>query len=444
MNKKLYIIALLAAASLQLTSCSDDAGNIFDQSAAERLEQSKKNYAEALCAEGGLWEFQYFSNTEEPGYIFVCEFTADGAVTFHTDHKWIGNSYRSEKSLWEVISDNGTVLTFNSYNSLFHIFSDPDNITGPDAPTNESKEDINELGYGHNGDYGFMLMSNDGQSIRLMGKKRSLTAWLHRLPAETNVEEYLAGIRSIRNSFSKKFPILCLTEKENGARYDLAAFSSGVATVVPYLSTNPNAQTVTGNGIFTTEGFRFMNPLIVTRMDDTTWEVSEFTWNEDGALESDNALITAQAPGINLANVGHAWTLDKESMSESMKATHDAASEALQASTGNTFTLNNVEYAFNNNSGSLMFSVTLTVGRRTCRDFGSIEVNEAGTEATITLTEANKASADFDASVPEYTAFKNIISGQFSISNITPMNPESIVFTSKSNPEIYFTVNNKK
>lgn len=444
MNKKLYIIPLLAAASLSLSSCEESAGSIFDQSAAERLEQSKKDYADALCADGGIWEFQYFANHDEPGYVFVCEFTADGAVVFHTDHKWIGSTYKSEKSLWDVISDNGTVLSFNSFNTLFHIFSDPANITGKDAPTNDRKEDIDETGYGHEGDYEFLLMDNDGQSIRLMGKKRSLIAWLHRLPADTDPQAYLKSISDIRNSFSKKFTTLCLTEKATGARYDMTAFATGVPSVVPYLSTNPYAQTVTGNGIFTTEGFRFMNPLIVTRMDDTTWEISEFAWNEEGALESDNATITAQAPGINISEVSRAWTLDKTTMTEPMIAIHDAASAALQESAGSTFSLNAVELAFNSNNGKLLFSVTFTVGRRTCRDFGTIVVNEAGTEATIALTEANKASADFDAKVPEYTAFKALFSDEFTIENITPMNPEGIVFTSKTNPEISFAVNNKK
>lgn len=439
MNKKLYIIPLLAVAAAQLTSCSDDESGIFDDSAAERLELSKKSYSDALSAEGGLWEFQYFSNSEEPGYIFICQFEADGSVTFHTDHKWIGNTYKSEKSLWEVISDNGTVLTFNSYNSIFHIFSDPDNIVGPDAPTNEGS-DINELGYGHNGDYEFMLMSNDGQSIRLVGKKRGLTAWLNRLPADTDIQAYLSGIRDIRNSFSKKFPTLCLTEKATGARYDVNDFATGVASVMPYLTTNPYAQTVTGNGIFTTTGFRFMNPLIVTRMDDTTWQISDFIWNEEGALESDNALITAQAPGINLANVSLSWRLDKESLSPALLAAHDAASAATQAAAGTSFKMNNIDFGYNSNNSVLSFSITFTVGRRTCRDFGSITFNETDTEATIALTEANKASADFDATVPEYTAFKNMFCGEFSISNITPMDPTSVVFTSKSNPDVSFAV----
>lgn len=445
MNKKLYIIPLVASAALTLGSCEESAGGIFEQSAAERLEQSKKDYTEAICAEGGIWEFQYFANHDEPGYIFVCEFTADGAVVIHTDHKWINNTYQSEKSLWQVISDNGSVLTFNSYNALFHIFSDPANIVGPDAPTNESKEDIDETGYGHEGDYEFMLMDYDGQSIRMMGKKRALTAWLHRLPADVDIQAHLKSISDVRNSFSKKFPTMCLTEKATGARYDMTAFATGVPSVVPYLSTNPHAQTVKGNGIFTTEGFRFMNPLIVTRMDDSTWEISDFAWNEEGYLEADNAFITAQAPGINLANVSNTWQIDKTTMSETMLAAHDAASAATQASAkgGPTYTIGNIVFGYNSNAGNVEFSVTFTIGRRTCRDFGTITFNENDTEAIIELTSPNQASADFDIDAPDYTAFKKLFNDEFTVENVNPMDAATIKFTSKTNPEIYFTVKSR-
>lgn len=438
MNKKLYIIPLLAAASLSLSSCEESAGSIFDQSAAERLEQSKQDYADALCADGGIWEFQYFANHDEPGYVFVCEFTADGAVVFHTDHKWIGNTYKSEKSLWDVISDNGTVLSFNSYNTLFHVFSDPNNITGLDAPTNDEKKDIDETGYGHEGDYEFLLMDNDGQSIRLMGKKRSLIAWLHRLPADTDPQAYIKSISDIRNSFSKKFTTLCLTEKATGARYDMAAFATGVPSVVPYLSTNPYAQTVKGNGIFTTEGFRFMNPLIVTRMDDTTWEISEFAWNEEGFLESENAFITAQAPGVNLKNQSIKWVMDLESLSPAFKEIFDAASDDLYANFKKKLT--KVTFLYKTNKFNILFDVQ----GGACYDTGSIDFNDIDTEATIILTEADKQSTRCEEAAPKFKELKNVICDEYFTTNISPMNPEKIVFTSKSNPEIFFTIVNPK
>ncbi len=169
MKKSIY---LAAVAALALSSCSSDDDRIFDQSAADRLEQYKQEYAEVLTADGGLWSMEYFSNAEEPGYVFVMKFDKNGSVEISANHKWIGGEYKKETSLWKMIADNGPVLSFNSYNKLFHIFSDPANITGPYASEGESG-DINETGYGHEGDYEFQFMevSEDGQTVRLLGKK---------------------------------------------------------------------------------------------------------------------------------------------------------------------------------------------------------------------------------------------------------------------------------
>ena len=186
MNKSIYIAAF---AALALTACSNDSDSIFDQSAAERLEQYKKDYTEVLTADGGLWTMEYFSNPEEPGYVFVMKFDKNGSVVISANHKWIGGKFRQETSLWKMIADNGPVLSFNSYNKLFHIFSDPANIEGPDAPTGE-EGDINETGYGHEGDYEFQFMEvlDNGQTVRLLGKKRLYDNYIHRLDPSTDIE----------------------------------------------------------------------------------------------------------------------------------------------------------------------------------------------------------------------------------------------------------------
>ncbi|MDE6510862.1 MAG: DUF4302 domain-containing protein, partial [Muribaculaceae bacterium] len=194
MKKNIYISIL---AALALTACSNDSEEIFDQSAAERLEQYKKDYADVLTADGGLWSMEYFANPDEPGYVFVMKFDKNGSVDISANHKWIGGEFKQETSLWKMIADNGPVLSFNSYNNLFHIFSDPANIEGPDAPKGE-EGDINETGYGHEGDYEFQVMEvlDEGKTVRLLGKKRLYDIFLHRLDAATDIEGYLAEVKA--------------------------------------------------------------------------------------------------------------------------------------------------------------------------------------------------------------------------------------------------------
>ncbi len=443
--KKLYI-SLLALAALGFSGCNNDDSGIFDQSAAERLEASRIEYKDILTADGGLWALEYFTNTDEPGYLLLMQFGTNGAVEVSADHQWIGNKFKQETSLWDVISDNGTVLTFNTYNTLFHVFSTPENIEGAGAPKNEFGEDINELGYGHEGDYEFLLMSHDSEgNVKLIGKKHGMEAWLRKLPAATDPEQYLADVKARRSVFNSKFPEFTLVEP-SGAQYVVTGLSSGIPSVCPRdfngVEADPVTQTVSAHAVLTSKGFRFRKPLEVKRADDSTFEIAELNWQDDGSLASpDGCKVVAPAPGFNLQNARLSWLLDKESMSAKLAAVHDAASAALMANTGKNFDLRDVSYGYNSNNNKPAMSATIKVGTRLCRVFYDMTVSEDGHEVTFTVTNSNKASSDFDAAVPEYTAFVNMISGHFNIENGDAMNPTAIKFTSASDPDVYFTVN---
>lgn len=442
--KKIYF-PLLAAAALTFSACNNDDSGIFDTSAAERLELSRNEYKNILTADGGLWALEYFTNDDEPGYVMTMQFGTNGAVEISADHKWIGNRFQQETSLWDIISDNGTVLTFNTYNTLFHVFSTPENIVGNDAPKNELGEDINELGYGHEGDYEFLLMSHDSEgNIRLVGKKHGKVAWLRKLDSSVDPKEYLDAIKAKRAVFSSKFPDFVLTEP-SGATYTVNNLGSGIPSIFPRdfngVEADPVTQTVSAHGVLTAKGFRFRKPLEIKRADDSTFEIEELLWQEDGSLSCAEATITAPSASSNLSNSRLTWKLNKESMTEILKNAHDAASDALVASTGKSFDLRDVSYGYNALNGKPTMSITIKVGSRLCRDFCDFTVSEDGKEVTLTLTEANKASAEFDEKVPEYKTFKNMITGTFVATNADLMTPTTINMVSKTNPELSFSVN---
>ena len=55
--------------------------------------------------------------------MFV-KFGDNNAVTVASEK---GKADQTETSMYELIADSGPVLTFNTHNSLFHYFSDPNN-----------------------------------------------------------------------------------------------------------------------------------------------------------------------------------------------------------------------------------------------------------------------------------------------------------------------------
>ncbi|MDE6119012.1 MAG: DUF4302 domain-containing protein, partial [Muribaculaceae bacterium] len=279
MKKSLIYLPLAAMA---FAACDNTQDLIFDDSAAERLEMGKSEAVEKLTADGGLWAMEYFSNSDERGYVMLCRFSKDGSVEVSVNHEWqtVPYQFNQETSLWEITSDNGTVLSFCSHNDLFHVFSDPFNITGPFAPTNPDRndEDIDETGYGHSGDYEFQVMQcEDHNTMRLLGKKRSYNIWMHRLASDTDEKAFLDQVMTMTNGiFSNKFPKLFITDKESGEVF-VAHSSRGIMNVYPEAG-DSITQAREKHFITTADGIRFSSPFKVLRADGSEYEISEFAF----------------------------------------------------------------------------------------------------------------------------------------------------------------------
>lgn len=448
MNKTIYLAAFAAIA---LTACSNSQDEIFDQSAAERLEQYKKEYADVLTANGGLWSMEYFSNSDEEGYVFVVKFDTNGSVTISADHKWIGGKFQQETSLWKMIADNGPVLSFNSYNTLFHIFSDPANIVGPNAPTGESG-DIDETGYGHEGDYEFQVMevSEDGQTVRLLGKKRMIDIFLHRLDSSVDPEAYLADVRAVTDRFSKKFNNLEMVDAE-GHHYRVTDMYTAIPSVYP-LDGDAVSQTVSGNGIFTLAGFRFMNPLEVKKADDSTFEIHELFFTEDGAMKGENVADLRNISTLeNIMRADLTWTIDESSMTGKVKTLYEAANEAIVTALTAKDKLGATDLTYASVSGQIVPQLVTRIGSRICRDY--IEYDAVKDEATggimpsdqlhFSITGSNNTAAKYDGEVPAYKAFKDYLTGNFVMTASNPLSPDMIIVTDKNDATSSFAVKAK-
>ena len=154
--KKVFSIIICGAVVAGFTSCKNEEEDIFGESSALRLNHAVATYDDLLTSAENGWVMEYFANEEEQGYPMLVKFDKSGAVTFAAKNHYSSNDvYATEESLYEVIADNGPVLSFNSYNTLFHIFADPADI--PDTPIEES----DETGVGHEGDYEFVIYEGD-------------------------------------------------------------------------------------------------------------------------------------------------------------------------------------------------------------------------------------------------------------------------------------------
>ncbi len=444
MKKSLFIIPLLAIASV---SCNSTEDSIFENSAAERLDISRSEAKEKLLKDGGLWAMEYFSNPEEPGYVMLFRFDKDGSVEVSANHKWIGGQFRQERSLWKINSDNGTVLSFNTYNSLFHVFSDPANITGPDAPVNpDTDKDIDETGKGHEGDYEFMIMKDDDENaMRMLGKKRGYNIYMHRLPSDTDEREYLESLTDKVNVLDSKFKTFILTDAD-GAEYEITGLYGGVLSQFPRSVYDADgnliaegdavSQTTTANGVFTHSGFRFAEKYEVKKADDSEWEMPEFFWAEDGTLvnNEEGLRISAPSPVENMHDVSFKWKIDPASMTGKILDSYNEASAAVLAELGSKNKMGDIFLDWGNDSDSkLSFRLNGSLGTKKCYDYFTVAESK-GNSLTTTYTNSNSTSDKYNNQVPALWDFKKLLMGSYDVTIYDPMTPSKIHFSLKSDP----------
>lgn len=256
MKRFALFFALSALFLTSFNSCKNEEEDLFDQTSALRLEAAKKDYTALLTSASNGWAMEYFSIEKYKGYTMLVKFNSDGSVKFAAKDDLTSNKYTEEEgSLWEMIADNGPVLTFNTSNSLLHRFSSPEDI--PSTPKNED----DEQGLGYEGDYEFIMVSPaaDKDVVMLKGKKRGMYIRLTRLSEDQNWEDYFAKQEAlIEKVFGKSVnPVLLVLGDKN---YEMHEMSSGIAKYIPEggdIITDAEERSVA----FTANGFRLIKPI---------------------------------------------------------------------------------------------------------------------------------------------------------------------------------------
>lgn len=173
----IYLFAVLTL--LSAIGCSRQEESLFEQSATERLQAQQDSVRSNLLSATNGWELLYFPHPDAAGYAFLMRFQGDGSVTIAAKNAISSNSvYTEETSCWSTDGTQGCTLTFNTYNSLFSIFSDP-----------------LDDGLGYYGDFEFIVLNtSDKQRLNLKGKKHGAYLSLNRLPDDQGWEDYFAKI----------------------------------------------------------------------------------------------------------------------------------------------------------------------------------------------------------------------------------------------------------
>lgn len=205
--KKIFFYIMFAVAGLSLQSCLHDDDEIFDKSAAERINEAVANAKEVLTSSQEGWVMHYYVGQEYAygGLNLAMKFT-DGKVQMYNETaKNSDGSYKSVVSTYKITRDQGPVLAFDTYNDLLHVYGDP----AGSGPT-----DVD----GWEADYEFVIMniSEDQNTITLKGKKFHNTIVLERLTRP--VAEYFDAATKMAESLTNA-GVLAYTVGDKKAKF---------------------------------------------------------------------------------------------------------------------------------------------------------------------------------------------------------------------------------
>ena len=439
----IFMLALVAVAALSLTSCHNETDVIFDEDAVARLDAAKAEYTNILTDKGGKWQLEYFANSDEQGYIYLMTFKNDGSVVISGMNKWIsyvsGNgggttgtiAYGSATSLWEVITDNGPVLSFNSFNKYFHLFADPEDIPS------SSDEDDDETGYGHEGDYEFDLMKYSNDTLYISGKKHGIDMIMTRVDANYDDEVYMNEVVALADSFfNAKIPYVYIN-LPNGVRYIV---KNGATSILSMYKEGEDEISTSEkyNIIITHDGLSFMTPITLDG-----YVIQNFTRQADGSLlcrDDQQTTMTADKLSTVFTNPTLSWRMDVNNSGGVFAEYLAALSQQLKDYNKSNLVYAELKYDNNLNTSTLTFFVKK--GSNTFKPTFYATVEALGdTQVKMNFAEqGDNAAQTYSTRCPAMKSIVDELGGHtFNMSANSLLAPVNMKLTESDNPN-NFTV----
>ncbi len=314
---KLKYIAISLLALTLFASCNRDEESLFEKSAAQRAVEAIDNANAVLTAPENGWEMVYFPNTENTttsrGYVLIVKFKMDGSVSVTAKNSLTTNNVivTDSNSTWTLISDYGPLLSFDTYNSVLHAWSDPQTD-----------------GDGYLGDYEFLILKASADKVILKGKKHSAYSVLRPLKT-VDIAAHYAACEQMQSSLFKNANIVSL--QQGNKVYDLYNGTNGIFRLTNHGETY-SAETASHYGFCATTDGIVLNYGF------------EDEKNERIFTYKDNQLVGENGSVINAGNLnyifktyianGRGWTEDVKKAESPVSDKIEAFVEALKTISG--------------------------------------------------------------------------------------------------------------
>ena len=250
MRKISYLFALLVS-FIAFNACTSDVDNYFPESAPERATKTVAEVKKILQEAPNGWRMEYYGDMTYGGYNVLCQFKGDSvqiasekAGKNHEAGLDASGNLITETSLahYSVNQSMGVVISFDTFNKLFHYFADPKN------------EDYGEAGTGFGGDFEFRVLKYSPDSIQLQGLKHGDRIMLYPMKADMDWASYLKEVENVKNYMaSSSYTLLA----DNDTLAEVTQYGDYHSLIFQYLDSTGEMKAYAYPYIITPEGYKF-------------------------------------------------------------------------------------------------------------------------------------------------------------------------------------------
>lgn len=455
MKKYIYGLSLLTL-TFSAQSCVMEEEDLFEESATQRLENKKNETFNTLFNSEAGWVMNYFPTTEKGviGCPFLVKFNQsgeDGTALFSVQNDSVGTgkyTVNDKPTPFDIVFDNGPVLTFNSYNDIFHAFSDP----------KETDWSFDQgMGVGLGGDYEFTIIDVTPGEVLLKGKKRGTYTVLRKFKTDVQGEikpekldelwrNYMSELKSLNEQLYKTNPAPLRLVTAQGEEYYLSNGESFIFNLFPVAdqSSVPESQKY----IQTLDGIRFM---VDPSYEGKIIGGKDYLFNEERTkmVCADGSFIDGGDPlkvfieALNAVNVvtgmpDNEWVVDPASLGGGLKTLYDKIA-AKYASY-------KVEFRFSANLSGQILMLRLIGATRTTEAWRVLSVSE--NEEKLNFTLGDMKSTTYDGLVnttPEIGEFFSAFDGKlFNVVSTKQFNMGSLSMVASDDETLKLSVLNTK
>lgn len=425
LRSTLGMMALVAIA----TSCSFEQDEYFDETASLRVTHMNENIKKRLVEQGSEgkhgWVIQYFvAGTDDynfEGFNLFGRFYDDNKVTLASNHRFLrdgnANKYTEHTSVYQMLAEEGPILSFNTWNDIISVFADPVD------PTAAPKSIVNN-GEGMFGDHNLVFHSMDDNQILFRGERHR--AEVRFIPCDRPWEDYMTAVTENKNHIAtSKLTSYYVTDGVDTMYFSglyKGVFVYGERIVDPL-------KKKTLSCVFTPNGFRINH---VDSLGENAFQ--EFTLAEDNSklLSEDGKTEVIACWDNYIINHTAFWKLDESQFSAEQQSLYAQIQEATKTF-NSAWSLAGIGLGKSTGSGAVN-GLVLTFYTNTAQT----KTNTAGVALEISRPTYGQMLIDYNADCKVDKNMESIVKKSPNMENLARAFAATLKGTYEMTPDDYF------